>query len=137
VARKTTPSFVRELPLQTTAAGDHSLAEEGYTPLRRAVRRGVVGLDIGPSNIAAVSADEAMFERFCASVEQPEAFLRAASDNFEPVSGRGFASPHVTIAARAGRSKNTGQKVREAEGAVALVARASESGVIWSSPGVT
>lgn len=36
----------------------------------------VVGLDIGPSTIAAVSAADAMFEPFCPSVEQPWTRLR-------------------------------------------------------------
>jgi putative transposase len=52
------------------------LVQEGLTPLCRETKRGVVGLDIGPSNIAAVGAGEAAFERFCSSVEQPWQELR-------------------------------------------------------------
>jgi putative transposase len=47
------------------------LVQEGHTPLRRKTRRGVVGLDIGPSNIAAVGSSDAVFEQFCPSVIQP------------------------------------------------------------------
>jgi putative transposase len=62
-----------------------------------------------------------------------EAFLRVASDGFEPASGRGFALPH-TLGVGAGCSKNPGQNVCEAGDAVALVARAPESSAIWSNP---
>jgi len=47
------------------------LVQEGQTPLRRATREGVVGLDIGPSTIAAVGASEAIFEPFCPPVIHP------------------------------------------------------------------
>ena len=63
-----------------------------------------------------------------------EALLRAASDGFEPASGRGFALPHVTLGVGAGRSRNPGQRVREAgevyPQALVSAARASESGAI-------
>jgi hypothetical protein len=45
--------------------------QEGTTPLRRAIRRGVVGLDIGPSTVAAAGSSDAAFEPFCPSVIQP------------------------------------------------------------------
>jgi putative transposase len=47
------------------------LVQEGRPPLRRATCPGVVGLDIGPSTIAAVGDSEAVFESFCPSVIQP------------------------------------------------------------------
>jgi putative transposase len=47
------------------------LVQEGTTPLRRAIRHGVVGLDIGPSTVAAVGSSDAAFEHFCPSVIQP------------------------------------------------------------------
>jgi hypothetical protein len=65
-----------------------------------------------------------------------EAMLRAASDNFEPASGRGFALAHVMLGVGAGRSKKPDRKLREAGDAVAQ-ARAPESGAIWSNPGGT
>ena len=45
--------------------------KEGTTPLRRAVQPGIVGLDIGPSTIAAVGPSEVAFEQFCPSVVEP------------------------------------------------------------------
>jgi putative transposase len=67
-----------------------------------------------------------------------EALLRAASDGFEPASGRGFALPHVTLGVGAGRSRNSGQKVRKAgevyPQALASAARAPESGAILEIP---
>jgi len=47
------------------------LVQEGVTPLTRETKRGVVGLDIGPGNIAAVGHGEAIFERFCETVVEP------------------------------------------------------------------
>jgi putative transposase len=52
------------------------LVQEGLTPLLRETKRGVVGLDIGPSTIAAVVHTEAIFEQFCPSVIQPWEQLR-------------------------------------------------------------
>jgi hypothetical protein len=61
-----------------------------------------------------------------------EAFLRAASNGFEPASGKGFALPHATLGVRAGRSKKFHADHREAGDGVALavlpVSRAPESG---------
>jgi putative transposase len=66
-----------------------------------------------------------------------EALLRAASDGFEPASGRGFALSHVTLGVGAGRSRNLGQRVREAgevyPQALVSAARASDSGAILKS----
>lgn len=66
-----------------------------------------------------------------------EALLRAASDGFEPASGRGFALPHVTLGVGAGRSRNPGQRVREAgevyPQALVSAARAPESGAMLES----
>jgi hypothetical protein len=129
VARKTTASFVLELPLQTTAADDHSLAVRLYAARHRDLYSAYLARFVCNERLDASQAAKAW--------SGMEAFLRAASDNFEPVSGRDFALPHLTIGVRAGRSKNPGQKVRKAEDAVALVARASESGVIRSNPDVT
>jgi putative transposase len=52
------------------------LVQAGVSPARRAVGQGVVGLDIGPSTIAAVGETEAVFERFCPTVAQPWAEQR-------------------------------------------------------------
>jgi hypothetical protein len=49
-----------------------------------------------------------------------QAFLRAASDGFEPARGRGFPLPHVTLGVRAGRSNNGAKCTREAGNAVAV-----------------
>jgi hypothetical protein len=49
-----------------------------------------------------------------------QAFLRAASDGFEPARGRGFALPHVTLGVTAGRSNNGAKCTREAGNAVAV-----------------
>jgi hypothetical protein len=61
-----------------------------------------------------------------------EAFLRVASNGFEPASGKGFAFPHVTLGVRAGRSKKYHANHREAGDDVGLavlpVSRAPESG---------
>jgi hypothetical protein len=43
-----------------------------------------------------------------------EAFLRVASNGFEPASGKGFAFPHVTLGVGAGRSKKYHANHREA-----------------------
>ena len=47
------------------------LVQEGEAPVKHAAVDGVVGLDLGPSTIAMVSADDAALERFCPTVEQP------------------------------------------------------------------
>ena len=47
------------------------LIQSGQSPSRHMVRAGVVGLDLGPSTIAAVSDCDAILERFCPTVEQP------------------------------------------------------------------
>ncbi len=47
------------------------LIQEGDAPVKYPARCGVVGLDIGPSTIAAVSGRDAMLESFCPTVEQP------------------------------------------------------------------
>ena len=47
------------------------LVQEGVTPLSRETKRGVVGLDIGPSTIAAVGQTQAIFEKFCPTVMEP------------------------------------------------------------------
>jgi hypothetical protein len=60
------------------------------------------------------------------------AFLRVASNGFEPASGKGFAVPHVTLGVRAGRPKKYHANHREAGDDVGLavlpVSRAPESG---------
>jgi hypothetical protein len=61
-----------------------------------------------------------------------EAFLRVASNGFDPASGKGFAFPHVTLGVRAGRSKKYHANHREAGDDVGLadlpVSRAPERG---------
>jgi hypothetical protein len=49
-----------------------------------------------------------------------QAFLRAASDGFEPARGRSFALAHVTLGGRAGRSNNGAKCTRKAGNAVAV-----------------
>ncbi len=51
--------------------------QEGAAPVKYALGAGgVVGLDVGPSSLAAVSARDATLERFCPTVEQPWRELR-------------------------------------------------------------
>jgi putative transposase len=53
------------------------LVQTGSSPLAlETIPGGVVGLDLGPSMIAAVSDADAMLERFCPTVEQPWRELR-------------------------------------------------------------
>jgi len=52
------------------------LVQEGAAPQIRKTREGVVGLDLGPSAIAGVSASDAILERLCPTVEQPWRDLR-------------------------------------------------------------
>jgi hypothetical protein len=52
------------------------LVQAGAPPMRRVVGKDVVGLDIGPSTIAAVGSEEAIFEQFCPTVTQPWAEQR-------------------------------------------------------------
>ena len=52
------------------------LIQEGTSPRIRETGEGVVGLDLGPSAIAAVSSGDAILERFCPGVEQPWKELR-------------------------------------------------------------
>ncbi len=52
------------------------LVQEGDAPLLHETAEGVVGLDIGPSTIASVSADDACLEGFCPSVIEPWAASR-------------------------------------------------------------
>jgi putative transposase len=47
------------------------LVQQGAAPLLRPPAEGVVGPDIGPSAIAAVSGEDAILERFCPEVEEP------------------------------------------------------------------
>lgn len=47
------------------------LIQEGLPPQMRAVGKGIVGLDLGPSTIAAVSDGDATLETFCPGVVQP------------------------------------------------------------------
>ncbi len=53
------------------------LVQEGAAPVKYALgAAGIVGLDVGPSTIAAVSEKDATLERFCPTVEQPWRELR-------------------------------------------------------------
>lgn len=47
------------------------LVQQGDAPLLREPIEGVVGLDIGPSTIAAVSGEDAILEQFCPEVTEP------------------------------------------------------------------
>jgi len=47
------------------------LVQEGAVPKVRETKDDVVGLDIGPSTIAAVSGEDAILEQFCPSIEHP------------------------------------------------------------------
>jgi hypothetical protein len=63
-----------------------------------------------------------------------KAFLRVASDGFEPARGRGSALPHAVLGVRAGRSKNSAECTREAGNAVAVAhlaaVRVPQSGAV-------
>ena len=52
------------------------LVQEGTAPTKCTPGASVVGLDLGPSTIAAVSGADATLERFCPTVEQPWRELR-------------------------------------------------------------
>jgi len=54
------------------------LIQEGYPPLKanRTIGEQVVGLDLGPSEIAGVSQTDAMLEKFCPSVVKPWKAIR-------------------------------------------------------------
>jgi putative transposase len=72
------------------------LVQQGAAPLLREPVKGVVGLDIGPSTIAAVSGDDAILERLCPEVAEPWQEIRriqramdrsrraANTENFSP-----------------------------------------------------
>jgi putative transposase len=47
------------------------LVQQGVTPLTRETKPGVVRIDIGPSTIAVVGQDDAIFEQFCPTVVEP------------------------------------------------------------------
>ena len=47
------------------------LVQEGTAPQIHETEEGVVGLDVGPSTIAAVSSANATLEQFCPAVVQP------------------------------------------------------------------
>ena len=47
------------------------LVQEGLPPATHTTKDGTVGLDIGPSSIAAVSSDDAILEQLCPSVVEP------------------------------------------------------------------
>ena len=51
-------------------------AERPYRQPRHGMGRGVVGLDVGPSTLAAVSAREATLAAFCPEVEAPAQEVR-------------------------------------------------------------
>jgi hypothetical protein len=52
------------------------LVQQGVSPQRHPTRPGIVGIDVGPSTIAAVSGHDAMLEQFCPTVIQPWKELR-------------------------------------------------------------
>ena len=54
------------------------LVQEGFAPRKDWQKKvkGVVGLDLGPSTIAAVAEKDAVLETFCPSVEEPAAEIR-------------------------------------------------------------
>jgi hypothetical protein len=52
------------------------LIQEGRPFAKHSIGDAVIGLDIGPSTIAAVSADDATFEPFCPTIVQPWKELR-------------------------------------------------------------
>jgi len=47
------------------------LVQEGLPPATHTTKDGTVGLDIGPSSIAAVSSDDAILQQLCPSVVEP------------------------------------------------------------------
>ncbi|MDR2984312.1 MAG: hypothetical protein LBV34_05675 [Nocardiopsaceae bacterium] len=76
------------------------LVQQGAAPLVRAPVAGVVGLDIGPSTIAAVSGADAILERFCPEVEEPRREIRRiqrAMDRSRRASNPDNYNPNGTI----------------------------------------
>jgi hypothetical protein len=47
------------------------LVQEGLAPATHETQQGIVGLDIGPSTIAAVATSDAVLEQFCPTVVEP------------------------------------------------------------------
>ena len=100
------------------------LIQDGMSPRRHAVADGVVGLDIGPSTIAAVSDQDAMLEKFCPTVVQPwreikrieramDRSRRATNpDNFNP---NGTAKKGKRTWTRSRRYQQLAEKRRERE----------------------
>jgi hypothetical protein len=115
--RKRTPSLILELPLRTSPADERACDEK--KPLRQRYHQfpdGTrVGRDLYSAFLARYVHDGCLDAIQAANAwAGTQAFLRAASDGFEPARGRGFALPHVTLGVRAGRSSNGAKSTREA-----------------------
>ena len=59
------------------------LVQDGVSPPRHVVRPGIVGIDVGPSTIAAVSAHDAMLAGLCPTIDQPWRELRRLERSME------------------------------------------------------
>jgi transposase len=59
------------------------LVQEGFPKVKYLAKDGTVGLDLGPSTIAAVSATEAFLEPFCAELESNQAEIRRSQRRLE------------------------------------------------------
>lgn len=78
LARRTKYCRILRRVIRGRARYHVQLIQDGLPPRRerRTLGSDVVGLDLGPSTIAAVSEQDAVLERFCASLEQPWRRLR-------------------------------------------------------------
>lgn len=83
------------------------LVQEGVAPVKyETSASGVVGIDVGPSAIAAVSDADAILERFCPSVEQPWKEMR----RLERAMDRSRRATNPENFDRRGRAKNGKRK---------------------------
>ena len=110
------------------------LVQEGIAPQKHDVIEGIVGLDIGPSTIAAVSDSEAFLEQFCPEIAQPWAetrrLLRAMdrsrrATNPDHYAGNGVVKRGAKKWVRSERYKRRQRKLAETERRLAATRKAS------------
>ncbi len=88
------------------------LVQRGAAPVKHPTGLGaVVGLDVGPSTIAAVSDGDAMLERFCPTVEQPWRELRQIERAMDR-SRRATNPEHFDAAGRAKKGRKRWKRSR-------------------------
>jgi hypothetical protein len=112
------------------------LVQEGEAPRLHETKEGVVGLDLGPSTIAAVAESDAVLEGFCPEVVQPWAESRRilrAMDRSRRATNPGNYAPDGTVKPMAARKhwvRSERYKVRQrklAEAERRLAARRKQS----------